>query len=171
MLATAPAALLFPPSNYKEIVATFGNLTEYIRHDGTLDPRWEREFMAHARLPFAIPLAGAPGELVTRIYCHRKLAGIFGEVFVAIQERHLQQSVISYGGCFHFRRKRTAKRKFSTHCWGIAIDINPQSNAQGTAGDMDPALVEVFREFGFQWGGHWARRAQDPMHFQFCTGY
>ncbi|MCU0972135.1 MAG: M15 family metallopeptidase [Gammaproteobacteria bacterium] len=41
----------------------------------------------------------------------------------------------------------------------------------GTAGDMDARLVELFEGFGFLWGGRWAGRSKDPMHFQYCTGY
>ena len=36
---------------------------------------------------------------------------------------------------------------------------------------MDQAVVNVFRSFGFKWGGDWSYRSKDPMHFQFCTGY
>jgi hypothetical protein len=51
-----------------------------------------------------------------------------------------------------------------------AIDLNPETNALGTAGDMSPRVVQVFRHFGFAWGGDFRRRP-DPMHFQYATGH
>jgi hypothetical protein len=41
----------------------------------------------------------------------------------------------------------------------------------GTAGDMGPRLVALLEGYGFLWGGRWAGRSKDPMHFQYCTGY
>jgi hypothetical protein len=54
---------------------------------------------------------------------------------------------------------------------GIAIGLNPETNPQGTEGNMDPGVVTIFRGAGFEWGGDWPGRVRDPMHFQFCTGY
>ena len=87
-----------------------------------------------------------------------------------IQDRGLQASVTSFGGCFAFRPQRTGS-KLSAHSWGIAIDLNPESNPQGSAGNMDAELIDIFRSAGFEWGGDWQGKARDPMHFQFCTGY
>jgi len=53
----------------------------------------------------------------------------------------------------------------------MRIDLNPQTNVQGSAGNMDAHLVEVFRAAGFEWGGDWNGKTRDPMHFQFCTAY
>jgi hypothetical protein len=36
---------------------------------------------------------------------------------------------------------------------------------------MDAAVVAIFKEAGFTWGGEWQGSKRDPMHFQFCTGY
>ncbi len=76
----------------------------------------------------------------------------------------------SYGGGYSYRPKRGALKP-STHSWGIAFDLNPATNAMGTAGDMDPRLVALLEGYGFLWGGRWAGRSKDPMHFQYCTGY
>ena len=53
----------------------------------------------------------------------------------------------------------------------IAIDLNVATNAMGTTGDMDPRLVALFEGYGFTWGGRWSGKNQDPMHFQYCSGY
>ena len=91
-------------------------------------------------------------------------------MFLQIQRAGLQNKITGFGGCFSFRPQRTGT-KLSAHAWGIAIDLNPEINAQGTAGDMDPAIIKVFRDAGFQWGGDWQGKTRDPMHFQFCSGY
>lgn len=102
--------------------------------------------------------------------CHKLLANVFTGVFNRLQTGGLQTKITSFGGCFSFRPQRTGT-KLSTHAWGIAIDLNPETNQQGTAGNMDPAVIATFRDSGFEWGGDWQGKTRDPMHFQFCTGY
>jgi hypothetical protein len=135
-----------------------------------LDPRWEAETLTRAPLPFPIPFSWEPTKSVSRLQCHVKLKDIFPAVFTTIRDNGLQPEIRTFGGCFNFRGKRTID-KLSTHCWGIAIDLNTQTNAQGGAGDMPPEVVEIFRAAGFKWGGDWSGKSKDPMHFQYCTGY
>jgi D-alanyl-D-alanine carboxypeptidase/LysM domain len=161
---------LVPPHGLAAILETFGDIYEYLREDGTLDPRWEQDQLTRVPLPFALPLSWDRTKQVTQLYCHRKWAHLIPSVFEAIEEEGLRSMVKTFGGCFNFRSKRTGN-KLSAHCWGIAIDLNPETNQQGITGDMDPGIVEVFRRFGFKWGGDWAGKSKDPMHFQFCTGY
>ena len=102
--------------------------------------------------------------------CHKLLQPVFEMAFQAILDAGLRSQVTSFGGCFSFRPQRMGA-KLSTHSWGIAIDLNPESNQQGTAGKMDARIVSIFQDLGFTWGGEWHGRARDPMHFQFCCGY
>ena len=167
----SPAAgLLTPPNGLEQILATFGDIYEYVRKDGTLDPRWQADFLARAALPFALKLSWDPATSVTQMTCHKLLVDIFAEVFERIAAAGLQAKVQSFGGCFSFRPQRTGSR-MSTHAWGIAVDLNPATNAQGSAGDMDAGIVEIFRTAGFTWGGQWEGKRRDAMHFQFCSGY
>ncbi len=159
-----------PPSGLPAILDTFGNIFEFIREDGSLDPRWEKTQLGRTPLPFPIAVSWDLSQTVKAVQCHLRLIDTLAAVFKTIDERGLKDSIRTYGGCFSFRSKRTSG-KLSTHSWGIAIDLNPDSNSLGSSGDMDLAVVKVFREFGFKWGGDWAGRSKDPMHFQFCTGY
>src|SRR5262245_5147673 len=168
--APPAAPALAPPAGLEQILATFGNIYDFIREDGSLDPRWEAGQLNRASLPFSIPISWDRTKEITRLYCHAKLLNLFSEVFETIQREGLQDEIRSFGGCFNFRSKRTSG-KLSTHSWGIAIDLNPETNAQGTPGDMSPDVIDIFRRFGFKWGGEWSGRSRDAMHFQFATGY
>ncbi len=166
-----PALGVLPPHGLEAILATFGEIGRFIRPDGTIDPRWESTNMVSVGLPFPMRLAwGNPAPLATKIRCHKLLAPIMVQVFQAVDRAGLRSAVRTYGGCYNYRPKRMGSRP-STHSWGIALDLNPNTNAMGTAGDMDPRLVQILREHGFKWGGDWPGSNKDPMHFQYCTGY
>jgi len=159
-----------PPHGIEEIVATFGDIFAYINEDHTLSPAWQVEHLVAVPLPFALALSWDRSRRVERITCHKLLQPICEAAFLAIVDAGLQSKVTSFGGCFSFRPQRTGA-KLSAHSWGIAIDLNPESSAQGTAGTMDAGIVTVFQHLGFTWGGDWRGSARDPMHFQFCSGY
>jgi len=161
---------IVPPNGLDQIIATFGDISAYIREDGQLKPQWETEYLATARLPFTIPLSWDRTKQVRGIYCHRLLAPLVTKLFIEAGNRGLRGEIRTFGGCFNYRPKRQSS-KLSTHSWGIAIDLNPETNRQGSAGDMSADLVALFREFGFKWGGDWGGAGKDPMHFQYCTGY
>lgn len=165
----SPVALV-PPHGIDAICATFGDIFGYIATDRTLDPSWQTDFLARAALPFPVTISWDHSQNVRAITCHKLLANVFTGVFDRIQNAGLRRQITGFGGCFSFRPQRTGS-KLSTHAWGIAIDLNPETNQQGTAGDMNPAVIAMFREAGFEWGGTWQGKTRDPMHFQFCTGY
>ena len=166
----ASPIVLLPPHGLEEICATFGDVFGYIAKDHTLDVAWQSEFFARITLPFPLTISWDHSQNVSAISCHRLLTNAFTNVFDRIQSTGLQNKITSFGGCFSFRPQRTGT-KLSTHAWGIAIDLNPETNQQGMAGNMDPAVITIFREAGFKWGGAWEGKTRDPMHFQFCTGY
>lgn len=168
--ARAPAAWPATPHGFQAVCDTFGDLRKFIRDDGSLDPKWEAQRIARAALPFPIPLAWDTSKSVTGIRCHKLIAPLLEEVFRQIVAQGLKGGVKTYGGGFVYRAKR-GQVKPSTHSWGIAIDLNPNTNAMGSTGDMDPRLVALFERHGFVWGGRWAGRGKDPMHFQYCSGY
>jgi hypothetical protein len=167
--SSASTAELTPPNGLQEILAAFGNIHDYIQSDGGLDPRWQTAFLSRAVLPFPLLLSWDHSKTISQFQCHQRLVGKFQEIFAQIQARG-QPNVRSFGGCFAYRAQRTGT-KLSTHSWGIAIDLNPETNLQGSAGDMDAGVIEIFHAAGFKWGGAWEGKSKDPMHFQFCTGY
>jgi hypothetical protein len=168
--AVETEALPIAPHGLNEIIARFGNIHEYVGTDGQLEARWQADFLERVSLPFSLPLSWDLSRSITQMTCHRRMTRVFSSVFSSIQGRGLQARITSFGGCFAFRPQRTGS-KLSTHSWGIAIDLNPESNLQGSDGDMDAELIDIFRRAGFEWGGDWTGKTRDPMHFQFCTGY
>lgn len=53
----------------------------------------------------------------------------------------------------------------SKHATGDAVDINWDSNARGTKGNIDPSLARsLATKYGLTWGGDWSN--PDPMHFE-----
>ena len=70
------------------------------------------------------------------------------------------------GGCWNARFNRGGDPGFSLsrHSWGTAIDFNPSTNRYGDEPTISPEVVEVFRRWGFSWGGTWT--VPDGMHFE-----
>lgn len=161
---------LIPPHGFQEIIDAFGDIREHIGPDGKLAASWQVKYLAKTSLSFPLRLAWDPSHTITQMTCHRRMTSAFAGIFGTIQDQGLQTSVTSFAGCFAFRPQRTGN-KLSAHSWAIAIDLNPEKNPQGSAGNMAAGLIEIFRSAGFEWGGDWQGRARDPMHFQFCTGY
>ncbi len=139
-----PALGLIPPHGLDQMLATFGDIFDYIGPDHTLNPRWQNEFLQRIALPFPLTLSWDKSRRVNQLTCHERLAEIFTATLVGIQTAGLQDKITTFGGCFSFRPQRTGA-KLSAHSWGIAIDLNTEVNAQGTAGNMDRAIVEIFR--------------------------
>ncbi|MGH9510719.1 MAG: M15 family metallopeptidase [Terriglobales bacterium] len=159
-----------PPKGIDQIIATFGNIHDYIQTDGTLDVQWPINYLDYVALPVPLMLSFDHSKTITHFRCHKLLVETLEAVFLEIRNEGMEPELFSFGGCFSFRPQRNGS-KLSAHSWGIAIDLNSESNAQGTAGNMHPGIVSVFRAAGFEWGGDWPGRSKDPMHFQFCTGY
>lgn len=159
-----------PPYGLEGIIASFGNIYDYLGEDGTLDPRWVQENMRRVRLPFPLKWSLDPGRELTSVVCHKRLAAMVPDLFRRLEQRCGRGVLRSFGGCYSFRTKRGANR-LSPHCWGIALDLNPETNWLGGDGDMPEEMVEVFESFGFTWGGQWEGELREPMHFQYCHGY
>jgi len=157
------------PKGYEQLKDCFGDIESYIDNNGHLNLHWEFTQLSRVLLPFPIPLSWDKNRVVTSFRCHKKMKGIFRSVFQEIQDEGLKDYIKNFGGCYHFRTQRNLGSKLSTHSWGIAIDLNTDTNQQGTDGDMDESLIELFKKYGFVWGGDWDKK--DPMHLQFCSDY
>jgi hypothetical protein len=120
------------------------------------DPAWIEANIAEA----SVPILGA-------VTCHRVMLPQLAGALAEIEEEGLATLIRpeDYAGCYAPRFiDRDPSLPLSNHAFGLAIDLNADTNALGTQGDMDPRIVEIFARWGFEWGGYWDR--PDPMHFE-----
>jgi hypothetical protein len=104
--------------------------------------------------------------------CHRLVVDAIQGALTEIKNAGLSRFVNTqnsnrYGGCFVGRYNRLAGNfgAPSRHAWGMAIDINTDTNPQGGVPQMNCAVVRIFRKWGFAWGGNfWP---SDGMHFEY----
>lgn len=158
--------MIIPPHGLEAIKATFGDPTPYITQAG-VEESWMNTILQKIHLPYTMDYAYAKTKIIT-IQCHKLIAEPLQNTFTEVHNKGLSNLCLVYGGCYVWRQMRTSY-KLSTHCWGIALDLNPRTNVQGTKGDMAPEIISIFESHGFYWGGNFKLR--DPMHFQYCTGY
>ncbi len=93
-----------------------------------------------------------------RVFTEVARAGLASQIDVRNTNR--------YGGCYSARMNRL-KNKFravSKHAYGMAIDLNTVTNAQGATPTLDCRIVRIFRKHGFAWGGNVV--PPDGMHFE-----
>lgn len=99
------------------------------------------------------------------VTCHKDLFPQLRAALLELQSTHLAGEIHreEYAGCYHPRFIANSTT-LSNHSFGLALDLNVPGNQRGTAGEMNRAVVAVFKKWGFAWGGEW--RWTDPMHFE-----
>lgn len=155
------------PVGITEIESLYGDPHPYIRDDGTPSPLWEMR-MVKVELPGPLPLGWKRSVIVRTARVNQAIAAEVDRALRAIRAAGLWDDVVTFDGGYTWRSQRGSDR-LSMHSYGGALDFNAATNRLGTAGDMNPRIVEVFENFGWDWGGRWRR--PDPMHFQFAKGY
>ena len=127
--------------------------------DGTIEPdaRWVRDNIRTEQVP-----------IMGTVTCHRLMLPQLRGALQEVQDAGLAGTLTTYSGCYVPRFiERDPERSISLHTWGIAIDMDAATNGRGTVGTMDRRVVEIFKRWGFAWGGDW--RYTDPMHFELTT--
>jgi hypothetical protein len=134
----------------------FGAFSYRYYQDGTIQPdaAWVNANIVSAR----VPLLGV-------VTCHRLMIPQLRAALRDIANAGLGSKVTSYNGCYVPRFiERDPSHAISLHTWGIAIDLNAATNGRGGRGTMDSRVVDIFKRWGFRWGGDWSYT--DPMHFE-----
>jgi hypothetical protein len=155
-LLTPPAANPVAFLTGSRAAQAFGAFSYRYFPDGTIEPdsRWVNENIVTETVP-----------IFGRVTCHRlmlpQLRGALNDVVAA----GLASTLHTYDGCYVPKYiERSPTHAISLHTWGIAIDLDASTNYRGIKGTMDPKVVEIFKRWGFRWGGDWSWT--DPMHFE-----
>jgi hypothetical protein len=120
-----------------------------------IDPTWVQEHIATAELP-----------ILGRVSCNRKLLPQLEGAMDEVVAQGLSSTIHSFDGCFSSRFVlRSPSASISHHAWGVAVDINADTNRFGTPPTQDPRLVTLMERWGFAWGGDWI--VPDGMHFEY----
>jgi hypothetical protein len=118
---------------------------------------------------FSWPVGG--GSVNTS--CHRVVDPAARAALAEVSARGLAGAIDlantnTYGGCYGPREVRpaggTTGGSVSRHSWGQAIDMNTVSNCLGCVPRMNCTVVQIFRKYGFAWGGNFL--TPDGMHFE-----
>ena len=103
---------------------------------------------------------------------HRKLGGsvstnLDNDVRGHIGNQHLDPYVKS--GIWGYNcRFIDGTNKYSTHAWGIAVDVSAVYEPLGQChSTVNYHHDQIWRDHRWTWGKQWC----DPMHFQFASGY
>lgn len=131
------------------------------------------------QLPYTMQLAWDKDAKIQRFSCHEKVAEALNSIFNrtldhygvdGIRELGLDQ----FGGCLNVRLMRGSDHRYSTHSWGISVDLDPDRNAMRTPFKearlgQDDAIPfwEIVESTGMQSSGR--VRDRDSMHIQACT--
>ena len=132
-------------------------------------------YLTTINLPYPMRLAWDLKTKVKRMSCHKKVAENFTSVFNELLDHYglpeIQRLGIDlYGGCFNYRKMRGGNA-WSTHSWGISIDLDPARNllreTSRTARFARPEykpMIDIFYKNGFESLG--IEKNYDWMHFQ-----
>ena len=106
------------------------------------------------------------------MWVNKYIAPVVKKTFEDIAAAGLAAEVKTFDGCFKVRAVRGYEKanppRYSTHTFGMAIDINAAENGLGAVPKLSKELVACFKENGWVWGGDFKRL--DGMHFQYITG-
>jgi hypothetical protein len=155
-LLTPPAANPVAFLTGSRAAKAFGAFSYRYFPDGTIQPdaRWVEDNIVTASVP-----------ILGRVTCHRLMIPQLRGALADIQAAGLASSLHSYDGCYVPRFiESNPEHAISLHTWGIAIDLDASTNYRGIKGTMDPKVVDIFKRWGFRWGGDWDYT--DPMHFE-----
>ena len=132
-------------------------------------------YLVKIQLPYPMKLAWDTDTVVNTMMCHELVSKNFLAVFNEIQrvygyDKIKELGIDLFGGCFNYRKMRGGN-SWSTHSWGIAIDLDPARNTlketSKTARFARPeykTMIDIFYKHGFQSLGR--EKNYDWMHFE-----
>lgn len=132
-------------------------------------------YLVTINLPYPMRLAWDTDTIVYKMRCHKLVADKFLAVFNEIHREYgyakiKELGIDLFGGCFNFRKMRGGN-DWSTHSWGISLDLDPARNklkeTSKTARFARPEykkMIDIFYKHGFISLGR--EKNYDWMHFE-----
>jgi hypothetical protein len=126
-------------------------------------------------LPYPMKLAWDLDTKVSKMRCHKLAAepflNVFNDLLAHYGLNEIERLGIDlFGGCFNYRKMRGGT-SWSTHAWGIALDLDPARNklkeTAKTARFARPEykeMIQIFYRHGFISLG--IEKGYDWMHFE-----
>lgn len=105
-------------------------------------------------------------EKLSRIRCNKDMVAPLKQAIQNMKDRGLVHELKSFDGCFNIRNVRGSSN-VSCHAYGLAIDLNCDTNPLGGKSSLSAEFVKAWKDAGFSWGGDFQSR-KDPMHFSFA---
>lgn len=152
------------PTGYSQIVNRFGQPCN--ADASAVWMNWPASDNGHTYQPrFHRKLGGYPTEMVSDK--GGRSTNLDNDVYGHIQNEHLAQYTKS-GIWGYFCRYIRNTTTWSTHAWGIAIDVSASYEPMGQCySTVNENFAHIFRNHGWRWGLDFC----DPMHFQYAFGY
>ena len=152
------------PQGYTQIVNRFGQpCSEKAR---AISMSWRAaDNGTWYRFPFHLKLGGRKTEMVPDR--GGRSTNLDNDAYGHIQQQHLQQYV-KHGIYGYACRSKRNGNEWSTHAFGIAIDVSSAEEYMGKCSStVNRHHAPIWQNHGWYWGLAFC----DPMHFQFATGY
>lgn len=131
--------------------------------------------LARAKCPFPMVIAWDKNHTLDSFMCHKRIKdNIEAALDCILQEygidRIIELNLNQFGGC-HNDRKMRGGSKWSSHAWGIAIDIDPKHNGLRTKApkaafsrpEYDPFMDIMYEHNFINYG---IEKDYDWMHFE-----
>ena len=142
--------------------------------NGLPSAKWEKEHLVRVIPPYQMFYIGKP---IKSFRVHKKCASAMLRALMEIHKvtkgdkKLLTESGANvFAGSYNYRLMRGGSR-LSMHSGGCAIDLDPANNGMSDVTPKFakyPFVVKAFEDQGAVWGGRWAGRNCDGMHFQFA---
>jgi len=153
-----------PASGYAQIVNRFGQPCSADAHAIPMSWRAADNGVTYS-FRFHKKLGGRPTAMVSDKGGRSTL--LDNDVYGHIQNQHLQPYV-EHGIYGYACRAKRGSGDWSTHAFGIAIDVSSAEEYMGKCtSTVNENHAQIWKSHGFHWGLSFC----DPMHFQYATDY
>jgi hypothetical protein len=159
-----------PLITFDDVVSRYGTPynAETQKKDEDIKNKWEQKWMTlwkGSKFTKATGVAWPKDAPFSRIYCNKDLVPYINNTFITLIEKGLFKELKTFDGCWNVRPIRGSKTgKWSTHSFGVALDLNAKENPLNGPINFSPEFLQVWRDTGWTCGADFKRK--DGMHFQ-----